>query len=91
SATFGALREFVRSTLRWQQSFRISQRQKIDEIEEVDRKRSSEVIAEKISSMFSSLDPTREAQARSLVSELKSISERRETALRREIELYRTL
>lgn len=91
SPAFLAIREFVRATIRWQQSIRIGRRNVLEEDQA--RKHFKEVkkVAEELESTFNGLDEPSRAKANALVAKLMELGTTQQTRLRRELELYRTL
>lgn len=91
SPTFLALREFVRATIRWQQSVRIGRRNVLEE--DQSRKHLKEVkkVAEELATVLTGLDEANQAKANALVAKLIDLGTAQQKRLRRELELYRTL
>jgi C4-dicarboxylate-specific signal transduction histidine kinase len=91
SPTFAALREFVRASIRWQQSVRVSRRTVLEE--DQTRKHLKEVkrVVEDLGTVLTGLDQAGQAKANALVTKLIDQGNAQQKRLRRELELYRTM
>lgn len=91
SPTFAALREFVRASIRWQQSVRVSRRTVLEEDQA--RKHLKEVkrAVDDLTSVLKGLDEVNQAKANALVTKLIELGNAQQKRLRRELELYRTM
>jgi signal transduction histidine kinase len=87
----GSVREFIRAAVRWQQSFRIAQRQVKEDEQEEKRRHDVASTVKALDSLFVGLPSERRAQANQLLSDLTTITARHEDSLKREIALYQTL
>ena len=91
SPTFAALREFVRASIRWQQSVRVSRRTALEEDQTRKHQKEVKKVVEDLASILTGLDETNQAKANALITKLIELGNAQQKRLRRELELYRTM
>ena len=89
--SLASVREFIRAAIRWQQSFRIAQRQVKEDEQEEKRRHDVASTVQALGSLFVGLPSDRKARANQLLVDLTTITARHEASLKKEISLYQTL